>query len=98
MINHAMKKNRESDIILVLKPIEGKKPLASSGMVDSRLFTGKNQLHAVQDTSIRLWHLKYDMGILQEPLRQRFTTLDKLLEFVTGYFARRNIEIVEIKD
>jgi hypothetical protein len=38
-----------SDRTLVLKPIEGKKPLSSIGATDTRLFTGENTVHAIMD-------------------------------------------------
>lgn len=93
----AVKKNRELDIVLVLEPIDGA-PLSAAGLVDKRLFTGENRLHAIMDTQTCLYYLKYDSGIVPEPLRQRFTSLKKLLDFVTGYFERRKIRIKEILD
>lgn len=92
------KKNRANDIVLVLKAKDGKSPLNTSGVVDKRLFTGENQLHAIVDTQTMLWYLKYDQGIVPEPMKQRFTSLDKLMNFTTEYFSKRNIDIVEVQD
>ena len=67
-------------------------------MVDSRLFTGENRLHAIMDTQTTLWHLAYDNGILPQPLKQQFTSFTKLHGYVKDYLSRRNIEIVEVID
>ena len=91
-------KNRSSDRVLVLKLIDGKKPLDSIGLVDKRLFTGENKLHAIMDTQTCMWTLKYDMGGLPQPLKQRFTTFTKLLEYTRNYWKTRNIEISEVQD
>lgn len=93
-----VKKNRAVDIVLKLAPVDGKAPLSSTGLIDKRLFTGDNRLHAIYDHQTHLWYLKYDDGIVPDPLKQRFTGLQKMLDFVTGYFARRNIKIEEIID
>lgn len=91
-------RNRSTDIILVLKPMEGKKPLSAAGMVDNRLFNGENNLHAIMDTQTCLWRLTIDNGILPPVLRQQFTGFSRLLNFVKGYYDRRNVEIAEIRD
>ena len=91
-------KARKTDRILVVKPIEGKKALNSSGLVDPRLFTGANNLHAIQDPGNTLWSLKLDSGGLAEPLKQRFKTFDTLLDFVKSYFRKRNLEVTEVID
>lgn len=89
---------RSPDRILVLKTIDGEKPLSSKGLVDPRLFTGENKLHAVMDMQTTLWHLKYDQGIVPPPLKCQFTSFKMLRQHATEYFRSRNIEIVEIKD
>jgi len=84
----------------VLKPIEGKGK-NPGGMTDSRLFTGENTLIAFMDPNSSLWALRYSKGILPQPLQQRFTGINKLKEFVTGYFAKRNViveEMLDVKD
>ncbi len=91
-------KNLKTDIVFKLKPMEGKKPTSASGLVDNRLFTGENNLHAVMDTQYSLWYLKYDNGAVPPPLQQRFTSFSKLLNFVTDYYSKRNIEITEVHD
>jgi hypothetical protein len=88
-------KNIGPDRILGLKVIDGKKPLDSKGLVDSRLFTGDNHLHAIQDSG--LWHLKYEQGNLPPALHgQRWTSFPRLLTAVQKYFRERNIEVNEI--
>lgn len=91
-------KNRSPDRILVLKPKEGEKPLDATGMIDQRIFTGKNNLHAVMETETCLWYLKLDMGILPPLLKQKFTSFAKLRQAVEQYYGSRNIVIAEVKD
>ena len=93
-----IKKNRATDIILVLKVIDGKAPLNSTGLTDSRLFTGDNNLHAIMDKQTCLWYLQMDSGLLPKPLMQRFTGLGLLMKFVVEYYKKRNIEIKEVID
>jgi len=91
-------KMRSPDRILVLKPIDGKKPLNTSGVADPRLFNGENKLHAVMDEQSCLWKLKYDMGIVPEAMKGTFTGFKALKKFADEYYGRRNIQIVEVKD
>ena len=91
-------KERKTDRILVLKVKEGERPISSTGLVDTRLFSGDNKLHAVQDLSNRLWSLKYEMGGVPEPLKEKFTTFDRALHSAKTYFNKRNVEIVEVID
>jgi hypothetical protein len=90
-------KMRSDDRILVLKPRDDK-PLTTTGLVDRRLFSGENKLHAKLDKHHHLWYLQMDAGLLAEPLKQKWTSFQKLLEFVTGYFDRRNIDVTEVID
>ena len=41
-------KLRSNNRTLVLKPVDGKKAASSTGLVDPRLFTGGNNLHAIK--------------------------------------------------
>lgn len=95
-----IKKERmaSSDRILIVRPMAGKKPLSGTGLVDPRLFTGGNQLHAIQDPLTTMWTFKYELGITPPVLKQKWTSFDKGLAFVKNYFKRRNLEIVEIRD
>src|SRR5258708_21270275 len=93
-----IKKNRETDIIIKLKPIEGKSPKSSTGITDNRLFTGENNLHAIMDKQTCLWYMVMDSGVLPHPLKQRFTNFNLLLRHATDYYARRNIMITEVID
>lgn len=86
-----------SDVrVLVLKPMEGKKTLSSTGAVDPRLFNGENVLRAIYDNSTGMWNLKYDDGMLPGGLKQRFTQFSELLSHTRQYFRTRNVEIEEI--
>ena len=90
--------NRSNDIIIELQAMEGKATLDSMGLVDQRLFTGENKLHAKMDIQSCLWRCEYDNGMLPQPLKQRFTSFNRLLSFVSDYYKRRNIEIVKVID
>lgn len=91
-------KERKADRILELKVIDGQKPKSSTGLIDSRLFTGGNKLHAIMDQQTTLWKLKYEDGSIPEPLRQQFTSFAKLKEHCELYFAGRNLEIEKVID
>ena len=89
-------KNASKDRVLVLKPIEGKDTLNTKGMVDKRLFTRENNLHAVMDPEYGHWRVEYDSGIIPPAFQQRWTSFSKLYNFVTEYYKRRNVQITEI--
>lgn len=91
--------NRKTDRILMLRPKEGEKALSTTGLLDGRLFRGENNLRAVMDPITCLWSFKQDHGNLPGALRNTsFTSFAKLLAYVTPYFKKRNVEIVEVKD
>lgn len=90
--------NASTDRILVLETVDNTKPLSSTGMVDTRLFTGENELHAVRDNQTCLWTFKYKCGGLPPPLKQQFTGFKALKSFAEGYFKKRNIRIKEVID
>jgi hypothetical protein len=98
MIPADKSKERKMDRILVLKTKDGKKPKSSSGLVDTRLFTGENELHLICDERSRLWYFKYKMGAVPTPLKQRFTTYDEALAVARNYMERRDIEIEKVID
>lgn len=81
---------------LVLRVMEGKKAMSSSGVVDPRLFTGENHLHAVFDELTGMWNMKYETGGLPGALQQKFVEFNDLLEMATKYYKARNIEIVDV--
>lgn len=91
------KENRKIDIELVLKPRKGG-GVHESGLVDRNLFTGDNTLHAKMDTQTCLWRLEYDKGSLPKPLKTKFTGWVPLINYVTAYMDKRNVDIVEIRD
>lgn len=98
LTSDAKTKERRTDRIVYLKPVEGKFSLSSGGVTDQRLFTGENKLHVVKDSRNNLWFFKYDAGGLPEPLRQRFSNFDIALDFARKYFLKRNVEITGIED
>lgn len=91
-------KERKTDRILVLKPKEGQGAKSTGGIIDSRLFTGENALHAVQDQARMTWAFKYNAGGVPEPLKGRYTTFKKAYEAAKFYFDKRNVDIVEVID
>lgn len=90
------------DRVLVLEPMEGKKALSSTGLVDPRLFKeGEegNRLHAVMDMETCLWSFKYDKGAVPPYLKeQKFTGFKALKKCADDYFTKRNIRIREVKE
>lgn len=91
-------KNRKDDIILELKPKEGKNPLNSGGVVDKRLFNGENKLHVFRDPVVGLWRLKMDSGNLPAPLQQHFTKYELAKYAAETYYGKRNVEISKVID
>lgn len=91
-------KNRRTDRILVLKPIDEKAPKTVYGNVDPGLFTGKNKLHAIVDPETMFWSLKYEFGGLPEELKQCFTSFEMLKKYASGYYKKRNLIISEVLD
>jgi hypothetical protein len=89
-------KNHVPDRVLVLKPKEGMTAKSTGGLVDKRLFTGENNIHALMDPEYGHWYVKYDSGVVPQQLQQRWTSFNKLYEFVKNYYATRNIEIKEV--
>jgi hypothetical protein len=89
------------DRIITLEPIDGKKPLSSTGLVDPRLFKqgeDGNKLRAVMDPSTCLWSMKYEKGGIPEGLAGSFTGINALLKAAEAYFLKRNIRITAVKD
>lgn len=91
-------KMSKPDRILELRPANGKKTLSSTGLVDTRLFTGENKLHAIKDPATCFWYLKYESGIVPQPLKQHFTSFGALKKFAEHYFGKRNIVIDKVID
>ena len=85
-----------NDRVLVLQVIDGKPAKGSTGVVDSRLFSGSNKLHGIYDDRTGLWNMRYETGALPGALQQKFGSFEQLEEFARKYFATRNVEIVEI--
>lgn len=90
--------NFASDRVLILKVIDGKKPMSSTGQVDPRLFTGENNLHLVMNTENSLWSFRYDRGNIPGALNQKFTSVERALDFARSYLRDRNIEIDKVID
>lgn len=93
-------KMNSNDRIFALEQIDDKAPISSTGMVDKRLFTGDNKLHALRDeTSTNLWYFQYEKGDLPKALKEvRFTKFDQAKKHLEAYFTSRNIKIKEVID
>ena len=91
-------KMRSYDRVILLKPIEGKEVISSTGKVDPRLFNGGNKLHAVYNVTTGLWDLKVENGSIAGGLQGSFSEFESLLTHVTSYFNRRNIEVTGVQD
>ena len=90
-------KMRQTDRLILLEPMEGGAK-NTKGMVDNRLFTGENKLHAKLDPTNCQWYLQYDSALIPESLRGRWTSFNKLKEHVEQYFHKRNVKIKAIQD
>ena len=89
-------KIRKTDRILLLKAREG--ATSSTGLIDNRLFTGENKLHAIMHPRTLLWFFKYEHGGLPELLKQKFTNFNAAHDHAKKYFNSRGVEIVGIVD
>lgn len=91
-------KYHSDDRTFTFKAIEGKEQLRTSGLVDTRIFTGENKLIAHKEEDTGLWVLKYKSGIVPPVFKQRFTSFKMAVKFAQDYFMKRGFEIVEVKD
>lgn len=91
-------KMRSDDRVLKIQPIEGKKPKDVTGMIDPRLFTGENNVHATMDPQTTLWSIRYEKGNMPPVFNQRFTSFKQAKKFADTYFKNRNMEVVEVID
>lgn len=90
---------RNLDRILRLEVEDNKKPKSTLGTVDTRLFTGGQELHLKMDIQSNLWSFRYsNNGILPDPLKGVFTTFKKGYDVAKDYYARRNVRIAEVLD
>lgn len=89
-------KMMSQDRVLVLRPMEGKKPTDSAGKIDPRLFTGENNIHAVLDVNTGLWNMRYETGGIPGALQQKFMEYHELETFARNYFKSRNVDIVDV--
>lgn len=90
---------RSNDRVLALEVIDGMKAKSSTGLLDTRLFTGEQQLHLKMDPQTCFWSFQYsNNGVIPEPLRCKFTGFKAAMKYAEDYFKRRNIKITEIRD
>jgi hypothetical protein len=85
-----------NDRILILKPIDGTNSSSSKGLIDNRLFTGGNRLHAVMDEQTCLWSFRYDHGFVPQDLKQQWTSFQGAMKAAKVYFLNRNVEVKEV--
>lgn len=86
---------RSTDRVVVLEKFD---PKSDIGLVDPRVFDGKNSLHITMDTSNCLWNMRYEHGTIPPQLRGKFTSFLAAKEHAELYLKTKNIKIVEIKD
>jgi len=91
-------KMRSYDRVILLQPMEGKEVISSTGKVDPRLFNGGNKLHAIYNVMTGLWDLKVENGSIAGGLQGQFSDFEALLNHVTSYFNRRNINVTGVQD
>ena len=92
-------KNAKDDRIIHMQKKEGEKIRGATGLVDNRLMTGDNKLHAVFEGHTCLWYLKYEKGGMPEPLRdKRYTSFRKAVDAAELYFGKRGLEITKIEE
>ena len=90
-------KIRSDTRVFKLEVIDGKKPKSSTGLIDPRVFSGENTFFAQKDHR-NIWGFKVKSGGLPEPLKQKYTKFEYLLEHAKKYFESRNMKIVEVID
>jgi hypothetical protein len=91
-------KMKSADRVFVLEKMEGENTKNTKGLIDNRLFSGENRLHAKMDPQNSQWYLQYDSGLIPAALQGRFTSFEKLREHVTMYFGTRNINVKQVID
>lgn len=85
------------DRVVKLEVIDNKLPKTSTGMVDTGLITGENNLHARIDPQSMMWTLHYEKGAVPGALKdQKWTSFSKLYKDLELYFKTRNIKITEV--
>ena len=85
------------DRVIKLEVIDDKLPKSSTGMVDTDLLTGRNNLHARINSETMMWTLHYEKGAVPGSLKeQRWTSFAKLYKDLELYFKARNIKITEV--
>lgn len=90
---------RSFDRILKLEVQDKKLAKSSTGVVDTRLFSGGQELHLTMDIQTNLWSFRYsNNGLLPQPLQGHFTSFTKGYEHAKNYFDKRNVRIAEVKD
>lgn len=92
-------KMTSNDRILRLVPEMGKRIEETTGMLDSAIFTGKNNLHAYLAPN-NMWTLRYEHGQPPEGIRNlgSFTNFNALIKELEKYLDKRSIKIQEVID
>lgn len=94
-----MTETKSRDRVLDLEVIDGEKAKSSTGLVDTRLFTGGQQLLLKMDPQTCLWYFQYsNNGILPPALTGRYTGFKAGLKFAEDYFRKRNVKITQVHD
>lgn len=86
---------RSNDRVLVLAKTD---PKGDIGLVDPRVFEGKNNLRLTMDTSSSLWNFRYEHGTIPPQLRGKFTSFQVAREHADIYLKSKNIKIIDVVD
>lgn len=85
----------KADRILVLEKEDPSNK--DSGMIDNKVFEGKNNLHCFM-TDNGMWTFRYEHGIVPPALREMFTSFKFAKAHAEQYFATKKIKIADVKN
>lgn len=86
-----------ADRVIKLEVIDDSLPKTSTGMVDTKLFTGENNIHARINPQTMMWDIHYEKGAIPGGLKeQKWTSFSRLYKDLERYFRDRNIKITEV--
>ena len=88
------KYNRSDKIVIKLEHIEGTK---KNDKYNNHI--GDMDVNAIKNTQTNLWHLRYNApAATPTPLQVQFTNFNRLLDFVSEYYHKRNLKVKDIID
>jgi hypothetical protein len=88
------KYNRSDKIVIKLEHIPGTRKTDKFNNV-----IGDMNVNAIKNVQTNLWHLRYDPpATMPMSLQVQFTNFNRLLDFATDYYTKKNLRIKEILD